>query len=718
MGRLITRIVITAFAASLAISLEVSCAHGKSKGKGSPTTAQAMAKAKAAGVETFGFTSPGSVVHMDLIVEHGQLFYIVSREGGGAVIEKSPLVFTVDRVNLADGIIKSSEQTRFHRDTYATRGVHSTATDRYNDTKMSLRHASGTEYTLELRLFDDGVGYRFIVAGDAKQSRVPDERSEFILPAGTTAWSHNLRGHYEGDYTKHDISEYKKGDWAAPPTPFKLPRDGGYASITESALVNYSGMALESDGQRGFIVGLAHRQPVSYPYELRYPAEDVERLSHPAKVSGTITTPWRVILVAKDLNTLVNSDIVNNLAPPPDRKFFPKGIDTDWVKPGRAVWQYLDRGEDTPRRRATSMTTTRPATTRAASTRDERREGLVGDIFPTRTSAATRQSQFPPREGSTSTDDVKRFSKLAGELGFEYQIIEGFWRRWGTDELKDVIDYSRQQGVSLFVWVHSKWLHDPAVRKALFTKCHQYGIAGLKIDFFDHEHKETIDLYQAILRECAENKLLLIFHGANKPAGEERTWPNEMNREAIHGMEASRQPDRAFHETVLPFTRFLAGHGDYTPMLFTDRRGNVTWAHEVAIPVVFDETIITYGANPRHILDNPAVDMIKSIPPTWDQTIVLPQSSIGEVAVYARRKGETWFLAVLNGNGARKFEVPLSFLGGGKYRTMTVADDNKTGDSASMQIDRDKRVDRNDSFSIDMQSGGGFVARFDKEGSK
>jgi alpha-glucosidase len=148
------------------------------------------------------------------------------------------------------------------------------------------------------------------------------------------------------------------------------------------------------------------------------------------------------------------------------------------------------------------------------------------------------------------------------------------------------------------------------------------------------------------------------------------------------------------------------------------RRGNVTWAHEVAIPVVFDETIITYAANPQHILDNPAVDMIKSIPPTWDQTIVLPPSSIGEVAAYARRKGDTWFLAVLNGNGARKFDVPLSFLGNGKYHAMTVADDNKTGDSASMQIERDKRVDKSDSFSIDMQSGGGFVARFDKEGSK
>src|SRR5207247_3760228 len=114
----------------------------------------------------------------------------------------------------------------------------------------------------------------------------------------------------------------------------------------------------------------------------------------------------------------------------------------------------------------------------AATTRSEG-ERLVGEIFPTRTAAATRNSQFPAREGSTGPEEVKRFSRLAGELGFEYQVVEGFWRRWGIDELKDVIDYSHQQGVGLFVWVHSRWLHDPVVRHTLFSKCHEFGIAGL-----------------------------------------------------------------------------------------------------------------------------------------------------------------------------------------------------------------------------------------------
>ena len=671
----------------------------------------------AAAAKDLTLKSPSGEVALHLRFDGPRPTYEVMR-GGTTVIESSPLQMTVDGKEVTANVTASTERYEVD-EKFAWQGKHSEAHARGNGAKVHLSGAISNQRpaTLDLRVFDDGVAFRFITP--AKGQVTPDERSKFTLPAGTTAWSHSLRGHYEGDYTKKAISDFKEGDWAAPPTTFKLPGDGGYVSITESALVNYSGMALESDGQRGFTVGLGHRQPVSYPYELRYPPEDVERLKHAAVVDGTITTPWRVILVAKDLDTLVNSDIVNSLAPPPDKKLFPDGANTDWCKPGRAVWRYLDNGNETATTRQASAATSRPApASRTATTRNERREGLVGDIFPTRTVTATRQSQFAAREGSTSIDDVKRFSKLAGQLGFEYQIIEGFWRRWGTDELKDVIDYSNQQGVKLFVWVHSKWLRDPAVRHTLFTKCHEYGIAGLKIDFFDHEHKEVIDLYQSILRECAEEKLLLIFHGANKPAGEERTWPNEMNREAIHGMEASRQPDRAFHETVLPFTRLLAGHADYTPVLFTARRGNVTWAHEVAIPVVFDETIITYGANPQRILDNPACDMIKSIPATWDQTIALPGSEIGEAAVFARRTGDTWFLAVINGNGPRRLDVPLSFLGNGKYRAMTVADDQS--DSAAMKIERDKSFDRTGSISIDMPTGGGLVARFekDKEDSK
>src|SRR5262249_52301148 len=159
----------------------------------------------------------------------------------------------------------------------------------------------------------------------------------------------------------------RAGEWAAPPLTIKLPNNNGYAAITEAALLNYSGMGFEADGQRGFKARLGYALPVSYPFRLRY-AGDVERLAKPAAITGTITTPWRVVMIGGDLNVLVNCDIIHNVSPPPDKNLFPQGMNTAWVKPGRAVWKYLDGGENT-------------------------------------------------------LDEMKNFSRLAGQLGFEYNVV-------------------------------------------------------------------------------------------------------------------------------------------------------------------------------------------------------------------------------------------------------------------------------------------------------
>src|SRR5205823_8045040 len=221
----------------------------------------------------------------------------------------------------------------------------------------------------------------------------------------------------------------------------------------------YSGMGLQADGDRVFCARLGHAQPPNYPFRLRY-AADVERLSKPATVAGAITTPWRVVMVGADLDALVNSDLVPDLCPPPDPKPFPGGARTDWVRPGRAVWRYLDGGEST----------------------------LAG---------------------------VKEFSRLAGELGFEYQVVEGFWSKWTEDEVKDVVEYSRRRGVGLWFWRHSKQLRTPADREAFFKQLSGWGVVGAKIDFFDHEHREVIDHYQALLADAAKHRIMVNFHGAN-----------------------------------------------------------------------------------------------------------------------------------------------------------------------------------------------------------
>jgi alpha-glucosidase len=238
------------------------------------------------------------------------------------------------------------------------------------------------------------------------------------------------------------------------------------------------------------------------------------------------------------------------------------------------------------------------------------------------------------------------------------------------------------------------------------------GVAGVKIDFFDHEAKEVVDYYQTLLKETAEHHLLVNFHGSNKPTGESRTWPNELVREAVKGMEASKLTNRARHDAALPFTRFLAGPADYTPVHFGARRGDTTAAHQVATAVVFTAPLLTYGAHPKTLLEHPAAPLIKTIPTVWDETIVLPPSAVGEVAAFARRSGDTWYLAVVNGSGPRTLCVPLTFLGPGDFQSFAVRD--RDGDPATLRIE-ETVARRGDTATIDLSAGGGFVARYTRK---
>jgi alpha-glucosidase len=377
-------------------------------------------------------------------------------------------------------------------------------------------------------------------------------------------------------------------------------------------------------------------------------------MTEPAAIEGAIVSPWRVVLVAPNLNSLVNSDVVHNVCPQPDEELFPQGMNTPWIRPGRAVWRYLDGGDN-------------------------------------------------------SRDEVKNFSRWAGELGFEYQVVEGFWRRWSDEEIRDVVDYSREQGVGLWFWRHSRELRTPEARQEFFARLQSLGVVGAKIDFFDHEHKEVIDLYQDLLAEAARHKIMVNFHGANKPTGEARTWPNELTREAVKGMEARRLVDRARHDATLPFTRYLAGPGDYTPVVFGERRGDTTAAHQIATAAVFDEPLLTYGAHPQTLLAHPAVELIKRIPAVWDDTIVLPASEIGELAALARRCGDEWFLAMVNGPTPRTLEVSADFLSDGNYRLNFVRDANADPTQVDVQ---QTTARRGDMLEIELAAGGGYLGRF------
>jgi alpha-glucosidase len=599
--------------------------------------------------------SPDGQTTFELCGMPDQLTYRV-RSSGREVIERSRLSMIVDEIDLSRGVQVEDVAPYEIDNRFPWRGVHSEAVDRCRGMRISLLHvASGTQYTLDVRAYDDGVTFRHLVPGSGKQ--VPDEAHEFVIPQRSAAWHHGFRGHYEGVHKRSDLAELPEGEWCALPLTITIVDASLYVSISEGALVGYSGLGLQATGKQTFTARLAHDHPASYPFELRFGKAEAKRLAKPAAINGDIITPWRVVMIGNSLDALVNCDIIHNVSPPPDRELFPNGVTTAWLKPGRAVWKYLDGGE-------------------------------------------------------SSLEGMQEFSRLAGELGFEYNLIEGFWREWPASDLRELIDYSRERGVGILVWYHSGRLRTREARREFFTRCSEAGVAGVKIDFLDHEAKEVVDLYQTLLREAAEHRLIVDFHGANKPAGESRTWPNEMTREAIFGLEMRRVDSRAVHDATLPFTRYLAGHADYTAVHFGDRRGDTSWAHQVASAAVFTSPLLVYGAHPQRLLENPAVGMIKSVPSVWDETIALAPSEIGELAVFARRRGKIWFLAVLNGQSPRSIDAPLSFLNEGSYSASLVRD-GKAGPT-SLDVETAKATAA-DTMRIEMEAGGGFIGRFEPQ---
>ena len=270
--------------------------------------------------------SPDGKIKFTVLPNAERLTFTVTM-GDTLVIEPSPVVMKLDGYDLSSGVVFNSLERYSMDESYPWYGAHSTAVNQCTGVKLSLTHdLSFTSYTLEVRVFNDGVAYRHVIPGEENTSRTPDEYSAFVIPDGSTLWYGGLAdGHYETEFVKKNISEVQSGEWAAPPLTFKLPLDAGYASVTEANLVNYSGMGLEADGRRGWITGLGHRQPLNWPFELRYGRDEAKRLGKPSSIAGTVTTPWRVVMVGPDLSTLVNSTVLPS-CPLPNPRFFAEAV--------------------------------------------------------------------------------------------------------------------------------------------------------------------------------------------------------------------------------------------------------------------------------------------------------------------------------------------------------------------------------------------------------
>lgn len=367
-----------------------------------------------------------------------------------------------------------------------------------------------------------------------------------------------------------------------------------------------------------------------------------------------VVQPWRVTIIARNLTDLVNTTLIEDLNPPPD----PQLVHADWIKPGRSSWQWLASGD--------------------------------------------------PIEA-----EQKQWIDWTSQLGFEYYLIDEGWEKWkeSWEAVASASAYGKPRNVKIWIWVHSQEVKDPKARKEYFRKAVEAGVVGVKVDFPPPCSREVSNWYYGVAKDAADAHLLIDFHGANKPTGMDRTWPNVLTREGVRGHEYQitryqrlLQPD---HDVILPFTRYIAGPGDYTPTVFTSKelQGN-TWGHELAQAVIFTSPFLCFGGHPKEYLANPARDVLTAIPPTWEETRVLNASEPGKVVAEARRTGDQWFVAVMNGADATRIEIPLDFLQAGTWKSSQLRD---TKDKADAWDRKDANITRADHLTVELPPRGGFV---------
>ena len=385
------------------------------------------------------------------------------------------------------------------------------------------------------------------------------------------------------------------------------------------------------------------------------PSLDTCRTTRKAgRLTAKSCSRWRVTIVARNLTDLVNTTLIQNLNPAPDASL----ANSDWIIPGRSTWQWM-------------------------------------------------------AIGAPKFEDQHQWVDQTKLLGYEYYLVDEGWAGWkdAWASLQSVCDYAKTQNVKVWLWVHSNEVKEPEARKAYFRRA-GIGIVGVKVDFPQATNRWWSTWYHDTARDAAECKLFIDFHGATKPTGMERTWPNELTREGVRGHEYHitryhrlLEPQ---HDTILPFTRYVVGHGDYTPTVFEPKelQGN-SWAHEIAQAIIFTSPFLCTGGHPKDYLANAATDVISALPATWDQTLVLPASEPGKIVAMARRHGERWFVGVMTGNESATIDIPLNFLTEGDWKSTRLGDVLGKADAWDR---REDSVNARSVLHVPMSPRGGFVA--------
>ncbi len=605
----------------------------------------------------------GTVRAVVATAEDGRLTLSI-RDGDSVIIQPSPLGIIVDGVDLGKGVHVGTPQQHVIDEEFACHGVKSTAKNHCVEYVLPIHQAeSNITWQLEVRVFNDGVAYRYRIPGEGQRS-ISGESTAWCLPEDYPMWLQNNTSNYEGNYYRATIRSLVSQENQAVRTigcPVTLERpEGGYALITEASVYHYSGMTLRAS-RDSTLRAVFQDDPQGWQAE------------------GEILSPWRVTVVTPDLNGLVNTDLILSLGAPPDETLFPQGVRTDWIRPGKALCTWA--------------------------------------VFFNDGAQWSRQ---------------KWFVDMCAALNCEYLLIDGGWRseRWGFlrdggdlwARLEELCQYAAERKVGIFVWNaypegrdDGPGLTDPESRREFFRKCKAVGVQGVKIDFFDSESKAMMDVYECLLRETAEHQLMISFHGVNKPAAEARTWPHEITREGIREQEYVLWEQLPLeHYGALPFTRMVAGHGDFLPGFVRPKfLKNTTAVFQLSTAAIFTSPFICWPDHPEAYLESPFLPLIRTMPPTWDETRVLDGSAIGRTVAMARRSGQDWYVAILNcQQEPADYKLSLTFLGDGDYDAFLCRDHD--GPTVAQTCESGVHVRRGDPIMIKMKPGGGFFAKLSK----
>lgn len=555
--------------------------------------------------------------------------------------------------------------------------------DHYNQVTIDFK----TKLSLQVRVYDDGFAYRFTSA--LRDSVIVEkETALYGIPAQTKFYGSAVN-------KREDVDEYHTS-FEEPyliQSTDSIPQDRLFFSpvlisypsnvkmvITESDLEDYPGTFLRFNDKKLTGVNAPYPKTVKVnPGE--FPAEVVtSRENFIAKTSGKRTYPWRVFMVSEKDSQLPSNDMVYRLGSPS------RVANTTWIKPGK--------GTD---------------------------EWIIGiNLFNV------------PFKTGVNTETYKYYIDFAKRFGFERIMMDAGWSQT-TDLLKinpdvdmeEISQYAKRQGVSLSMWTLA-WSFDQQLEPAI-KQFKKWGVDFVMTDFMDRDDQKMVNFYHRMAKACADNQIMIMYHGAFKPAGFSRTWPNAITREGVLGSEYNIWSEKAHpdHDLLLPFIRMTAGPMDYEPGALDNATKKTfrpisekvmsmgTRMHQAAMFVVYESPIQLFSGNPSQgHLEPEFMSLVGDIPTTWDETIVL-DGQLGEYIVTARKKGNDWYIGGMSNWAGKTVEVDFSFVGEGSYDA-TVAIDGVNADRYPSDYSiSQKPIERKMKFT--MAKGGGFVVVLKKK---